>query len=306
MNKAEAVFISLLLTGLTVSIITGSVQGASIEPMTSWTNYTFIGYDSFYDKDVVAYEAESTAMLAVNVKNDFGSRINVSVVGISFDWPKPDDGWYNSTQTSNENPITLEDGDTVYFTVNFTTPSVDVAHTVPHDYTIYVEFVNATDSSADVELWQTRRADLYGDSGYFVVFSVDQVKSRQMDQMITGIQAPVWNSTSGVLLWQRAMNESNTADYYYALGDFIEARVHYGKALRLIDEAFAHEESKGEALEEAQTNAVDAEAKVAEAWANFANGLSNMWTLIGVALVIFALGYIIRGLTALRRTPALQ
>ncbi len=102
------------------------------------------------------------------------------------------------------------------------------------------------------------------------------------------------------------MNESNTADYYYALGDFIEARVHYGKALRLIDEAFAHEESKGEALEEAQTNAVDAETKVAEAWANFANGLSNMWTLIGVALVIFALGYIIRGLTALRRTPALQ
>jgi hypothetical protein len=306
MNKVEAVFIPLLLAGLTVSIITGSVQGASIEPMTSWINYTFIGYDSFYDKDVVAYEAESTAMLAVNVKNDFGSRINVSVVGISFDWLKPYDGWYNSTQTSSENPTTLEDGDTVYFTVNFTTPSVDVAHTVPHDYTIYVEFVNATDSSADVELWQTRRADLYGDSGYFVVFSVDQVKSRQMDQMITGIQAPVWNSTSGVLLWQRAMNESNTADYYYALGDFVEARVHYGKALRLIDEAFAHEESKGEALEEAQTNAVDAEVKVAEAWANFANGLSNMWTLIGVALVIFALGYIIRGLTALRRTPALR
>ncbi len=302
MSKIEAAFISLLLIALTSSIITVSAQGASIEAMTNWTNYTSMGYDSFYDKDVVAYEVESTATLAVNVKNDFGSRINVSIVGIRFDWSKPEDGWYNSTQTSKENPVTLEDDETVYFTVNFTIPSIDVALTVPHDYTIYVEFVNATGSSADVKRWQTSRTDLYGNKNYFVVYSVDQVKSRQMDQIIAGIQAPTWNSTSGKLLWQRAMNESNTADYYYALGDFIQAHVHYGKALSLIDEAFTHEETKGEALEEAQTNALEAQVKVAEAWANFANGLSNMWTLIGVALVIFALGYIIRGLAVLRRT----
>jgi len=129
-----------------------------------------------------------------------------------------------------------------------------------------------------------------------------------MDQMITGIvrATPTWNTAKAELLWQRAMNESSTADYYYALGDFSQSDVHYRKALSLINEAFTYEETKGDALEDAQIGALEAQVKVAEAWANFANGLSSMWTLIGIALVLFAFGYIIRGLAALRRTTVPQ
>lgn len=305
MRKIEVAFTSLLLAALVSSVIMVSVRSESIEAMTSWTNYAFKGTDSFYNKDVIAYEAGSTAILVVSAKNDFGARINVSVVGISFDWQKPEDGWYNSTQANKENPITLENGETVYFAVNFTVPSIDVAQEVPHDYTVYLEHVNANGNL--VERWEETRTDLFGSNNqYFVVYSSHQANSKQMDQIIAGIQAPTWNTTKAKLLWQRSMNESNTADYYYALGDFSQAVVHYGKALSLIDDAFTYEELKGGALEDAQIGALEAQVKVAEAWANFANGLSNMWTLIGVALVIFALGYIIRGLTALRRTPALQ
>jgi len=46
---------------------------------------------------------------------------------------------------------------------------------------------------------------------------------------------------------------------------------------------------------------LEAQAKSLEATANYMNGLSNMWVLIGVAAVLFALGYIIRGLGALRK-----
>jgi tetratricopeptide (TPR) repeat protein len=302
MRKIEVAFTSLLLTSLISSVILISVRGESIEAMTSWANYAFKGTDSFYDKDVVAYETGSTAILVVSVKNDFGARINVSAVGISFDWQKPEEGWYNSTQASKENPVALENGETVYFTVNFTVPSIEVAQTVPHDYMVYVEHVNATGNL--VERWNATRADLFGsDKQYFVVYSESQAKSQQMNQVIDGITEPTWNTTKAKLLWQRAMNESAIADYYYALGNFNQAVVHYGKALGLIDEAFTYEENKGASLEDAKINALEAQVKVAEAWANFANGLSNMWTLIGIALVLFALGYIIRGLAALRRTP---
>jgi len=305
MRKIEATFTSLLLTVLISSVIMVTVQGESIEAMTSWTDYAFKGTDTFYGEDVVAYEAGSTAILAVSVKNDFGARINVSVVGISFDWPKPEDGWYNSAQASMESPVALEDGEAVYLAVNFTVPSVDVAQEVLHDYTVYVEHVSATGDL--VERWNATRAELFGSNKqYFVVYSANQASSVQMDQIIGGIQAPTWNTTKAELIWQRAMNESSTADYYYALGDFSQAVVHYTKTLSLIDEAFTYEETKGEELEEAQIGALEAQVKVAEAWANFANGLSNMWTLIGIALVLFAFGYIIRGLAALRRTTVPQ
>jgi len=311
MRKIEATFTSLLLTALISSVIMVTVQGESIEAMTSWTDYAFKGTDSFYGEDVVAYEAGSTAMLAVSVKNDFkkdgeGVPINVSAVGISFDWPKPEDGWYNSTQASKENPVALEPDETLYFTVNFTVPSVDVAQEVLHDYTVYVEHVTATGDL--VERWNATRTYFEPALPYFVVYSANQASSVQMDQIIGGIvrAAPTWNTFKAELFWQRAMNESSTANYYYALGDFSQSDVHYRKALGLIDDAFTYEEIKGESLEEAQIGAVEAQVKVAEAWANFANGLSSMWTLIGIALVLFAFGYIIRGLAALRRTTVPQ
>ena len=302
MRKIEAAFTSLLLTALISSVIMVSVRGESIETMTSWTNYAFKGTDPFYDKDIVAYEAGFTAILVVSVKNDFGARINVSAVGIGFDWQKPEGGWYNSTQATQENPVALEHEETVYFTVNFTVPSLDVVQKVPHDYMVYVEHVNATGNL--VERWNATRTDLFGSNKqYFVVYSANQADSKQMDKIIDGIEEPEWNTTKAKLLWHRAMNESSTADYYYGLGDFSQAVVHYGKALSLIDEAFTYEGTKGAASKDAQINALEAQVKAAEAWANFANGLSNMWTLIGIALVLFALGYIIRGLAVLRRTP---
>jgi len=305
MKKIKVAFMFMLLSALFSLAVTVPAQGESIEAMTRWSGYTYKGPDTFYGEDVesvVAYKTGSTATLIVSVKNDLNSRINVSVVGISFDWQKPENGWYNSTQVSKENPVVLEAGETLFFKVNFTTPSIEIAQTVPHDYTVYVEYVNATGHS---ERWEKTRTDLFGkNEQYFVVYTAEQAQSKHDAQVIEDIkkQAPTWNTTKAKLLWRRAMNESSVADYYYNLGDFSQAVVHYSKALSLIDEAFTSEQSIGVSLEEAQVDALKAQVKVSEAWANFANGLSNMWTLIGVALVLFALGYIIRGLATLRRT----
>lgn len=302
MRKIDTVLTSLLLTALISSVVTVSVRGESInKDMTRWVNYSFKGHDVYYETDVVAYQEGSTATLVASIENDIGTAINVSVVGISFDWQKPEDGWYNSTQASKEKTVVLEPGETLYFTVNFTVPSIEVAHAVLHDYVVYVEYA---DPDGSLRRWNATRTYFDPDLPYFAVYSEDQAQSKQMDQTIAGIEAPTWDTIKAKLLWQRAMNESTIADYYYALGDFTQAIAHYGKALSLIDEAFAYEEIQGAALEDAEIENLETQVKLAEAWANFANGLSNMWTLIGVALVLFAVGYIIRGLTELRRKPS--
>lgn len=283
-----------------------SIKAESIESRTRWVGYAFKGTDSFYDKDVVAYKTGSIASLAVEVKNTHGVRINISVVGVSFDWPKPAAGWYNSTQASKTNPVVLETDETRYFTVNFTTPEITTASTLLHDYTIYVEFFEFTGDS--LQRWSKTRAALFGsDKQFFVVYSADQAEARQTADAIDGIVdmlgTPVeWSSAKAGLLWKRAMNETSIAGYYYDLGNFANAKSHYSTASALITQAFDAEQSRGVRLEDAEIKTAEAQAKHFDALANLYNGFSNMWTLIGVALVLFAIGYIIRGFGALRKT----
>jgi len=304
-------FVAMIVCLLSASIALSAavlVQAESIESRTTWNDYAFKGTDEFYDKDVVAYRAGSQAILAVEVKNTHaGPYINVTVVGLSFDWQKPAGGWYNSTQASKSNPVKLESQETRFFIVNFTVPSLTPTYSVVHDYTVYVEF---TDSGGTSQKWTAARKDLFGaDKQYFVVYSADQAQAKQSAQTINGIKTAlgtpvVWSSAKAGLLWKRAMNETSIAEFYYNQGDFGNAAIRYSVALTLIDLAFEAEETRGVRLEDAYIKTQEAEAKHFDALANFYNGFSNMWTLFGVALVLLAIGYIIRGFAMLRKTAA--
>jgi len=300
----------LMISSIAVSMM-ASVKAGSIDSRTNWVGYAFKGTDGFYDKDVVAYKASSLATLAVEVRNTHGVRINVSAVGVSFDWPKPAAGWYNSTEADKTKPIVLEDNEIRYVIVNFTTPDVTTASMVLHDYTVYVEFVEFAGGS--LQRWETTRSELFGlDKQYFVVYTADQAQAKQMAESIDGIKKSLgwpttsitWTSTKAGLLWKRAMNETTVAEYYYNLGGFTDSKSHYSAALSLIIQAFDAEQSRGVRLEDAELKSAEAEAKYFDALANFYNGISNMWTLFGVALVLFAIGYIIRGFAVLRKTAA--
>jgi len=160
-----------------------------------------------------------------------------------------------------------------------------------------MEHVNATGAVVDTEIETREELGLY----YFVVYSTDQAKYRQTKEITDGITAPTWNSTKAEILWTKAGNASSVADYYYRLGEFSNAATHYENALSLKNRAFTTEETKGTSRDAAEIALLEAQAKNYEGLANYHNGLSNMWTLIGVALVLIALGYIIRGLAMLRR-----
>jgi len=308
MRKQFVAMMALLLTASLALSVAVSVQAESIEKdWTTWVNYAFKGTDEFYHKDVVAYKAGSNATLAVAVKNHLALWINVTVVGVSFDWQKPAAGWYNSTQASKSKPVRMKSGETRYFIVNFTVPEITTAYAVVHDYTVYAEGVDELGNPLTGGDWIKTRAALFGaDKQYFVVYSADQAEAQQKAEAIDGIKralgTPVtWSSAKAGLLWKKAMNETSIADYYYDLGNFANAKSHYSAALSLITQAFDAEQTRGVRLEDAEIKSAEAEAKYFDALANLYNGFSNMWTLFGVALVLFAIGYIIRGFATLRK-----
>ncbi len=292
-RKVFTIIATLLLSVFASFSMLNPVHSQSLSSAT-WTEYKFSGDDSFYGTEVVAYESGSNAVLYVNVYNDYGAVINVSSVGISLTWGDT----FNSTQATKTSPIVLKKEEYHVFTVTFTVPSTsNVTNFIAWDYTIHVEHVNATGDVVDTK---TRTRGNFG-LPHFAVYSADQATSRGIAAVIATIPTMTWESASAGILSKKALNETSVAEYYYMLGQFSDAASHYERALSLIDQAFAAEESRATRMEEAEITLVEAEVKFYEGLGNFYNGLSNMWTLIGVALVLFALGYIIRGLAALRR-----
>ena len=291
-TKAFAITATLLLSAYVSLSMLNQVQAESFTA--TWAGYAFRGTDSFYKETVVAYESGSTAVLYVSVTNDYGAQINVSAVGISLNWGDT----FNSTQANKTNPVALKEGESRMFTITFAVlGTANTSNLFRWDYEIYLEHVNATGDMVDIDI-ETRK-----DLGlpYFVIYSAEQAKSKQISETIDGITPLEWNSTKAGILWKKAINETSVAEYYYELGEFSHAATHYENALNLIDGAFTAEETKGTRWEEAEIMLLEAQVKWYEGLSNFYNGLTNMWTLIGVALVLFALGYIIRGLAMLRR-----
>jgi hypothetical protein len=138
----------------------------------------------------------------------------------------------------------------------------------------------------------------------FAVYSKAQMDARKMARLNNQLNPPAggFNSTAAKLVWSQAANETNLAETLYARGDFSGAKTHYSNALSLKDQAFLIEKSLTGGIQDAQLALIKAQANSFEATANYLNGLSNMWVLIGVGVVLFAIGYIIRGFATLRKT----
>jgi len=304
MKRAFLIVAVLLLSALISASTVLSARASSIQRW-SWRGCVFSGTDLFYNQDVVAYEEVSTAILDVKVKNDYSPAkpINVSAVKVGFDWNQN----YTSAQASLSSPVVMQYNEVRVFTVSFNLPNVTVASNLYlHVYTIYVEHVNSTTGAKKiVGSWVGHS---YDEDYYFAVYSSDQAAARRASQLISVTTMPRFNSTKAKLLWSRADNETNTAEFMYNQGDFAGARDHYDRALSLMNQAFQYEETREMSFDDAEMDLLKAQVKQLEAWTNYANGLSNLWTLIGVAAVLFAIGYIIRGLAALRKagTPSPQ
>ena len=87
----------------------------------------------------------------------------------------------------------------------------------------------------------------------------------------------------------------------YKQGDFAGAKMHYGFALDYINLAYSSERISTGGVQDAELGLLEAQEEYFKAQAAYFSGLSSMWILIGVAALLFAIGYIIRGLASLRK-----
>ena len=296
MNKKSLILISLVSWTLLFGVIS-NIARADITSW-KWLGYAYNDTDSFHRATVYAYEEKSTAVLSVTVYNDYvsGKPVNISALKVGLDWGTN----YTSSMTSSDTPYVIPWHETRVIPIIFTVPNLtEVSNQAQYSYTLYLEHVNATTGPKKV----TSLKEFGGTN--FVVYSSDQVSAQEtkqiVEEMLDTMSASDFNSTKAKIDWTKSENETFVAGLLYAQGDFARAKNHYGTALSWINQAFTAEQDKGGGFDEAQVAVLEAQAKSLEATANYMNGLSNMWVLIGVAAVLFAIGYIIRGLAALRK-----
>jgi len=246
----------------------------------------------------IVYEHNSTASLLVPVTNNvYSSGLNVSKVIISFDWGQ------NKTLDLSANIKQVVHLGTETFKVSFTADATEaVTSEWAHDYTIYVEHNNATtEPTKIVGTWQQAGAK------QFVVFSTNQADAWELKEMIIDIRTNrpyvnlAFNSTVSKLAVYQAENETITGDALYTRGDFVGAKAHYNAALILYNNAYSTEETLGTKLDDLFIREIEARIRNWEASASLASSFSTTSILLGIAVVLFGMGYIIKQLGTLRK-----
>jgi hypothetical protein len=300
--KRKLAFLTALLTStLILAAMTGSL-GADIESR-SWLGTTYTGIDAFYGVGytIYAYETGSNATLIVSVKNHLNKPMNVSAIKVGFDWGIN----YSSTQASEDDPFVMDPGEIRSFTVSFTVPSTSVAsNRFLHGYEIYVEHVNSTIGPKEVFELEPKS---YTENPDFAVYSANQANALELSQIISGIESSVpiqpltFNSTAARLLVYKAKNETSIGDENYRRGNFADAETHYNNALTLYTSAYLMEETRGVELEDLDVELVRAQINNLQAWASMVSSLSTTSMLLGLAIVLFGIGYIIKQLGTLRK-----
>jgi hypothetical protein len=302
MKNRESFIATILALTLLLGVAGNTVQAALGPGDWKWMGFAFHGFDSFHGATVFAYEYNSTAILSVTIHNDYvtDTNLNISALKVWMDWGIN----YTSDMTSMIDPYVIPWDETRVIPIEFEVPGPNiVSNNALYGYTIILEYVNATTEPKRIIGSDSIFAGLD-----FVVYSSDQVEAQKtmiiVDEMFDTTDPDDFNSTKARISWIKAQNETFIAETSYIRGDFGDARTHYNQAMVMINDAFDAEQAKGGGFDDAQVDLLKAQAESMRASASYFAGLSNMWTLIGVAAVLFALGYIVRGLGALRKPQA--
>jgi hypothetical protein len=265
--------------------------------------YVKIGTDDFYGTSIVGYKTNETASLVVWVYNHLSDPMNVSSVIISFDWDQ------NITLNSTASPVQIKTGQTRVFTVSFTVPSTTTASNMwAHTYRIHVEHVNATGYS--LTPWTVAWDSGAGPGYMFVVFSEDQADAWELNQTIARMATNrpfsnlAFNSTASKLAVYKAENETSNGDALYDRGDFVGAKAHYNAAIILYNAAYSAEETLGPKLDDLFTREIESRISNYEASASLASSFSTTSILLGFAVMLFGIGYVIKQLGPLRKPVA--
>jgi hypothetical protein len=292
MKKSAALLFVISMCAM-ISMFAISPTQAYIERFTWLPPYMYKGYDADYGAYVVVYEDGSTANLIVPVENDwYMDGLNVSKVVVSFDWGE------NKTLDLSTSIEQVGWHETQVFTVSFTADADEaVSSDWAHEYTIYVEHVNATTGPTKIVGTWSRPWDWYSPSYLFVVFSTDQVEAYDLSEEYNSYASafPSWafNNINASQLAGKASIEASKGDMYYTRGDYDSAEDQYQTALDLYSQALAAEREWETKVQEAELEIALTEADANMAMANAMMNQSYAWMLFGLGFVFMGVAAII-------------
>jgi hypothetical protein len=237
-----------------------------IERFTWLPPYLKKGYDGHYGENVVIYKHGSAATLVVPVRNTmYANGLNVSKVIVGFDWGQ------NKTLDLTANIEQVAYQETEIFTVSFTASATEaVSSEWAHEYTIYVEHINATTGSTEIVDTWSRPWNFWGPSYLFVVFSVDQADAYDLSQEYDAYASAPWsfNNINASQLAGQASIKASLGEMYYARGEYALGKTQYQSALDLYSQALAAEATWETKVEEAELEIALTEAEANMATAN--------------------------------------
>lgn len=294
---------TVLLTALLATLILASTCKPAQASIQSYIwkpgTYVYKGYDSYYGSSIVAYLDGATVYVTIPVINDYyyGSpNINVTAVNMVFDWGL-------NKSCSRTLPVKIDYGKTEYFDVSFTADISKASNSWAHTYTTYVKF-NYTSGGHVYTDKMTRGYDYL-----FVVYAQSQKDVMDLSREYSADSSYSFNTIKGRLLATQAGVEASQAQTFAGIGNFTAAKTHYQTAVDLYDQAFAVEEDKGVAMEDAALNATitGADAAVKEADAAMLQAQASMnqaygYILLGLGFVLVGVGAILYGLTKKPKT----
>jgi tetratricopeptide (TPR) repeat protein len=305
MKRFTGVLFSILVCAL-ISILAITPAQAYIERFTWLPPYMKKGYDGHYDEYVVIYRHDSTVNLMVPVENDaYPNGLNVSKVIISFDWGQ------NKSLDLSDSIEQIAWFETEMFTVSFTADATEaVSSEWAHEYTIYVEHVNATEGPTKIVGTWSRPWSWWWPRYLFVVFTTDQADAMDLSQEYDAYASafPSWSfdNIDAYQLAGQAGIEASLGDTQYSRGDFDTAETHYRTALSLYDQALTAEAQWMTMIQEAELNITltqaetsraqaDAMLKQAEAAMKTAEAIVNQ----SYAWILFGLGFVFIGVATI-------
>ena len=299
MKKNTTILFSISLCAL-ISMLAVSPAQAYIEKFTWLPPYMTKGYDSYYGEYVVIYKDDSAVNLIVPVNNElYPNGLNVSKVIVSFDWGQ------NKTLNLSANIEQVGWHETEIFTVSFTASATEaISSDWAHEYTIYVEHVNATTGPTEIVDTWSRPWDWWSPDYLFVVFPTDQADaydlSQEYDSYASAYPSWTFSNINASQLAGQATIEASLGNIYYTRGDYTSAETQYQTALELYDQALASEVQWQTKLEEAELEIAltEAEANMATAnamlkQADAAVNQSYSWILFGIGFVFMGIATIV-------------
>ncbi len=298
MKKSTAILFSISLCTLISMLAVSSAQGY-IERFTWLPPYLKKGYDSYYGEYVVIYKHDSAATLVVPVLNNlYPNGLNVSKVIVGFDWGQ------NKTLDLSGNIEQVGWQETEIFTVSFTASATEaVSSEWAHEYTIYVEHVNATAGPTEIVGTWSRPWDWWGPSYLFVVFPTDQADSydlsQEYDAYASAYSAWSFSNINASQLAGQASIKASLGEMYYTRGEYALAKTQYQTALDLYSQALAAEATWETKVEEAELGIALTEAEANMATANAMLRQADAAVNQSYAWMLFGLGFVFMGIATI-------